>query len=141
MLFSVFSGSSSYTYKSMAELILKDEVYAIAGAAMEVYYTLGTGFLEPVYQEALEIELARRGVPFESQKHLELFYKEIKLTKLYIADLVCYGQIIVELKVLPRLTNIEVAQLINYLKITKMHVGLLINFGARPALEWKRYVS
>ena len=124
----------------MVELILKDEVYAVAGAAMEVYYTLGTGFLEPVYQESMEIELARRSIPFESQRPLDLFYKETKLTKLYIPDLVCYEQIIVELKVLPRLTNIEVAQLINYLKITKIRVGLLMNFGALPKLEWKRYV-
>jgi GxxExxY protein len=124
----------------MAELILKDEVYAIAGAAMEVYYQLGTGFLEPVYQESLQIELAQRRIPFESQKTLELFYKDVKLEKKYIPDFVCYQQIIVEIKVLERLTNIEVAQLMNYLKITKMPVGLLINFGSRPKLEWKRYV-
>lgn len=124
----------------MPELILKDEVYAIAGAAMEVYYQFGTGFLEPVYQQSLQIELARRHIPFEAQKPLDLFYKNVKLEKTYIPDLVCYGQIIVELKVLDRLTNIEVAQLMNYLKITKKHVGLLINFGARPKLEWKRYV-
>lgn len=124
----------------MAELILKDEVYAIAGAAMEVYYQLGTGFLEPVYQEALEIELAHRKIPFESQRSLNLFYKDVKLRKVYIPDFVCYEQIIAEIKVLERLTNIEVAQLINYLKVTKMHVGLLINFGSRPKLEWKRYV-
>ena len=124
----------------MAELILKDEVYAIAGAAMEVYYQLGSGFLEPVYQESLQIELTRRHISFEAQTPLELFYKDVKLEKTYIPDLVCYGQIIVELKVLDRLTNIEVAQLINYLKITKKRVGMLINFGAKPKLEWKRYV-
>ena len=124
----------------MAELILKDEVYEIAGEALEVYYQLGTGFLEPVYQEALELELACRRIPFESQKPLDLFYKDVKLKKEYIPDFVCFSQIIVEIKALERLTNIEVAQLINYLKITKMHVGVLINFGARPKLEWKRYV-
>ena len=124
----------------MSELLLKDEVYAIVGAAMEVYYQLGSGFLEPVYQEALEIELNRRRLPFESQKPLKLFYKNVELKKEYIPDFVCYEQIIVEIKSLERLTNIEVAQLINYLKITKMHVGMLINFGSRPKLEWKRYV-
>ena len=124
----------------MAELILGDEVYAIAGAAMEVYYQLGAGFLESVYQEALEIELARRRIPFEAQKPLDMFYKDVKLKKEYIPDFVCYKQIIVEIKTLERLSNIEVAQIINYLKITKMRVGLLINFGARPKLEWKRYV-
>lgn len=124
----------------MADLILGDEVYAIAGAAMEVYYRLGAGFLEPVYQESLEIEFARRNIAFESQKPLDLFYKDVKLKKEYIPDFVCYEQIIVEIKALERLTNIEVAQLINYLKITKMPVGLLVNFGSRPKLEWKRYV-
>ena len=107
---------------------------------MEVYNKLGTGFVEPVYQEAMEIELRRRGIPFESQKHLSIHYKDVLLVKYYEADLVCYDQIIVELKTLSGLTNIEVAQLINYLKITRMRVGMLINFGSRPSLEWKRYV-
>ncbi len=124
----------------MTELLLRDEVYAVAGAAMEVYYQLGSGFLEAVYQEALEVELSRRRIAFESQKPLKLFYKDVELRKDYIPDFVCFGQIIVEIKSLERLTNIEVAQLINYLKITKMHVGMLVNFGSRPKLEWKRYV-
>ena len=127
-------------FSPVTDIILKDEVYAVVGAAMEVYYTMGIGFLEPVYHEALKIELNRRNIPFESQKLLSLYYKDVELPKLYIPDLICYGQIIVELKVLQGLTNIEVAQLINYLKITKMHVGLLINFGSTPKLEWKRFV-
>ena len=125
----------------MAELILKEEVYAVAGAAMEVYYKLGTGFLEPVYQEALQIELTRRKIPFQSQKPLNIYYKDTLMTKKYIADLVCYEQIIVELKVLPRLSNIEWAQLINYLKISRMRVGMLVNFGSRPHMEWKRVAN
>ena len=124
----------------MAELLFKDEVYAITGAMFEVYKTLGTGFLEPVYQESLAVEFRSRGVPFEREKPLELFYKEARLEKKYVPDFVCFGQIILELKVLPKLTNIEVAQLINYLKITKMKLGILANFGAMPRLEWKRYV-
>jgi GxxExxY protein len=124
----------------MSDIILKDEVYAIVGAAMEVYYTMGIGFLEPVYHEALKVELDRRQIPFESKLPLSLYYKEVELPTLYIPDLVCYGQIIVEIKALQGLTNIEVAQLINYLKITKMHVGLLVNFGGSPKLEWKRFV-
>jgi len=107
---------------------------------MDVYYTMGIGFLEPVYQAAMIVELERRHIPFESQRKLELFYKDVKLKKKYFADFVCYDQIVVELKVIPRLTNIEVAQLLNYLKITRKHLGLLINFGAQPRLEWKRYV-
>lgn len=124
----------------MSESILQDEVYAIAGAAMEVYYSMGTGFLEPVYQEALCVEFSRRGIPFEYEKELDLNYKGTKLSKKYIADFVCFDQVIVELKVVPRLTNIEVAQLLNYLKITKIRVGILANFGSRPKLEWKKYV-
>ena len=124
----------------MAELIYKDEAYAIVGAAMDVYYTLGIGFLEPVYHSAMLIELDRRHIPFESQRELDVFYKGFKLDKKYFPDFVCYEQVVVELKVVPRITNIEVAQLLNYLKITRKHLGLLINFGAQPRLEWKRYV-
>jgi GxxExxY protein len=124
----------------MAELIFKDEVYAIAGAAMDVYYTMGTGFLEPVYHSAMIVELGRRSIPFESELELELYYKNVKLEKLYRADFLCYDQIIVELKVVPRITNIEVAQVMNYMKITRKRVGVLFNFGSRPTLEWKRYV-
>ena len=118
----------------------EDEVYAITGAMFEVYKTLGTGFLEPVYQEALSVEFSLKGIAFEREKPLELFYKNVKLEKKYVADFVCFGQIILELKMLPKLTNIEVAQLINYLKITRMWLGLLANFGGTPRLEWKRYV-
>ena len=124
----------------MGEFILSDETFAIVGAAMEVYYKVGIGFLEPIYQECLEIELTKRKIPFESQKKLSFYYKDIKLRKEYIPDFFCYGQAIVELKVLDRLTNIEVAQILNYLKITKMRVGILINFGSVPKLEWKKYV-
>jgi len=124
----------------MAELIYKDEAYAIVGAAMDVYYTMGIGFTEPVYHAAMAVELGRRRIPFESERKLEVFYKDIRLERKYFADLVCFDEIVVELKVVPRLTNIEVAQLINYLKMTKKRLGLLINFGAHPSLEWKRYV-
>ena len=124
----------------MPELLLKDEVFAVVGAAMEVYWQLGRGFLEPVYQEALEIELGRRRIPYEAQKRLGIFYKGQPLKKEYVADLICYGQIIVELKAIERLSELEMAQLLNYLKATKMHVGLIFNFGSRNKLEWKRLV-
>lgn len=124
----------------MPELILKEEVYAIAGAAMEVYYQLRAGFLEPIYQEALAIEFNGRGIPYEREKRLNIFYKGIELKKVYCPDFLCYGQIILELKAQTRLTGIDEGQIINYLKISHMHVGLLLNFGARPKLEWKRYV-
>ena len=124
----------------MPELILKDEVYEIAGAAMDVYFTLGTGFLEPVYQEAFAIEMLRRKIPFEREKPLDIYYKGNLLTKKYIADFICFDEIILEIKVVPSLTNIEFAQLINYMKITRKRVGILVNFGSRPKLEWKRIV-
>ena len=124
----------------MTELILKNEVYSIIGAAMEVHRCLGAGFLEAVYQEAMEIELASRDIPFEASRVLGIQYKDRLLKKEYIADLVCYRQIIVELKALDCLSGREEAQVLNYLKATGMKLGLLINFGSHPRLEWKRLV-
>ena len=124
----------------MAELIYKDEVYAIVGAAQEVYYQLGTGFLEAVYQEAMEIEMLRRKIPFEPQKQLFINYKGTILKKEYYADFVCYEKIIVELKAEAALCGRDVSQLLNYQKAAKMRVGLLFNFGSVGKLEWKRYV-
>ena len=124
----------------MAELVLKEEVYQIVGAALEVYWRLGRGFLEPIYQEAFQIELGRRGLPFEPQTQLTIEYKGQPLEKKYVADLVCFNQIVVELKACDRLTGIDEAQLLNYMRMTRMRVGLLINFGSQVKLEWKRYV-
>ena len=125
----------------MAELILKNEVYAIVGAAMEVYNELGAGFLEPVFQEALEMELCDRQIPFEPQKELRISYKGRQLTKTYIADGIAYGKIVVELKALTALTTREESQMLNYLKATGFEVGVLLNFGATGKLEWKRIVK
>lgn len=124
----------------MPEIIFKDEAYAIAGAAMEVYYSMGVGFLEPVYQEDLTIEFTKRNIPFERENRLELFYKGTKLNKTYSPDFVCFGKIIVELKVVQQLSGVEESQLINYLKIMKMRLGILANFGSSRKLEWKRLV-
>ena len=121
------------------ELILKEEVYKIVGAAMEVSNELGAGFLEAVYQEALGIELKSRALPFVAQPTITIAYKGRILTKEYVPDFVCYDQIIVEIKAIKELTTIEQAQLLNYLKATGKPVGLLLNFGA-PKLEWKRMV-
>ena len=124
----------------VAELILKDEVYQIVGAAIEVHRQLGRGFLETVYQEALEIELRRRSIPFESQCRLAIHYKGESLRKGYIADLICFGQIIAELKACERLTGTDEAHILNYMKATGKGVGLLFNFGSSVRLEWKRHV-
>ncbi len=125
----------------MTELLHKEEVYAIVGAAMEVYNELGSGFLEPVYQEALEREFALRSIPFESQKGLPIHYKDSLLQKTYITDLLAFQKIIVELKALDRLTTKEESQIINYLKASGLEVGVLLNFGAANGLEWKRLVK
>ena len=125
----------------MKELILKEEVYAIVGAAIEVHRNLGPGFLEAVYQEAMEIELSARGIPFDAQKPIQVRYKGQILNKQYVADLVCFDLIIVELKALNRLSGNEQAQVLNYLKATGFKVGVLINFGSHGKLEWKRFVK
>jgi len=119
------------------ELLLKDEVYAIVGAAMEVSNELGSGFLEAVYQEALGIELEERGIPFTAQVPIEVYYKARRLAKEYIPDFICFDQVIVEIKALKQLTSLEEAQLLNYLKASGKPVGVLLNFGS-PRLEWKR---
>ena len=122
------------------ELILKDEVYQIVGAAMEVSNELGNGFLEAVYQEALGIEFDQRQIPYTPQQRITISYKNTTLKKEYIADYVCFEQVIVEIKAIQSISRIEEAQLLNYLKATGFPVGLLINFGT-PKLEWKRYAN
>ena len=121
-------------------LIYRDETYAIVGAAMDVYYRLGCGFLEPVYQEALEIELGFREIPFTAQQELPIKYKDITLKKYYKADFVCFGKIIVEIKAVAALSPVDWAQLLNYMKASGFRVGLLFNFGSHGRLEYKRLV-
>ena len=107
---------------------------------MAISNTLGCGFLEAVYQEVMEIELAENGIPFEPQKTIQISYKGRILEKEYIADFLCYEKIIVEIKAIKKITEIEEAQLLNYLKATKLPLGLIINFGGKK-LEWKRYAN
>jgi GxxExxY protein len=113
--------------------------YAIIGSAMEVHRTLGLGFLEAVYHEALQIELELQHIPYASEVALPITYKNVKLKTTYRADFICYESIIVEIKALKNLTGTEESQLINYLKATNLELGLLINFG-HTSLEYKRYV-
>jgi GxxExxY protein len=108
---------------------------------MAVYNELRPGFLEGVYHEAMEIELRERSIPFASYVPLTITYMGQKLNKHYVADIVAYDQIVVELKALNRLTSIEEAQLLNFLKVTGYRLGLLINFGRQPDLEWKRMIK
>ena len=121
----------SYLYES--------ETYRIIGAMMEVHKTLGCGFLEVVYQEALALEFESQKIPFDKEKKLLLFYKGIQLEKHYVADFVCFDKIIVELKALSALTTTHDSIMINYLKTTKLKVGLLANFGEQ-SLKYKRMI-
>jgi GxxExxY protein len=120
-------------------LLYRNEVYQTVGAAMEVHNELGCGFLEAVYHEAMEKELAQRNIPFTSQTNLTLTYKGLPLSKSYIADLVVFSKIIVELKAVDRLMSVDEAQVLNYLKATGMQVGLFFNFGS-ASLQWKRLI-
>ena len=121
-------------------LLCKDEVYRLIGAAMEVYNVLGTGFLEAVYQEALEHELRLRNIPFVSQSAIRIRYKDKVLEHTYKPDLLAFEKIVVELKAIDKIGNNEIAQLLNYLRATDYEVGIIINFGAKQDLEWKRMI-
>lgn len=125
--------------ETMKQKIEDAQTYAVIGAAMEVHRELGNGFLEAVYQEALEIELELRGIPFEREKQLPIDFKGRRLKTCYRADFLCYGKIVVETKALQSMTGNDEAQLINYLKASRTHRGLLLNFGAR-SLQTKRLV-
>jgi GxxExxY protein len=121
------------------ELLYKDEAYNIIGVAMTVHNELGPGFLETVYQEAMEVEFAAENIPFKREYPIAIYYKNKPLSKFYIADFICYGKIIVELKALSALNSEHQAQILNYLKATKLELGLLINFGSSK-LEYKRII-
>lgn len=112
---------------------------ALLHAAVEVHRQLGQGFLEAVYQEALALEFALQKIPFQREAEIPIRYKGQILTSSYRADFVCYGAIIVEVKPLLKLTSIEQAQILNYLKATGFHTGLVLNFGT-GILESRRYV-
>jgi len=111
----------------------------IIGTAMEVHKTLRNGFLESVYEAAMAIELDLQKIPFERQKPIDVFYKG-KLAKQFFCDFVIEGKVLVELKVIKRLSETEKSQVLNYLKATGLSLALLINFGA-PSLEFKRIIN
>ena len=123
----------------MSDFLYKSETYEIIGAAIAVHNELGCGFLEAVYQEALELEFQSRNIPYQREARLDIYYKGQLLKKHYEADFICYDKVIVELKALSALTSENESQLLNYLKATRLKVGLLINFG-RKSLEHKRMV-
>ncbi len=121
-------------------LIYSDLTYTINGAAFHVYNKLGHGFLEAVYQEALEIEFQRRGIPYEREKELRIIYDGVELKQTYKADFVCYEKIIVELKAVNALEDVHRSQVYNYLHATGYKLGLLYNFGCSGGLEKERII-
>ena len=120
------------------KMIFPHEAYEIIGAAMEVHNTLGQGFLESVYQEALEIEMRKRNIPFTSQSKIQILYKDVPMEHYFVADFVCYDKIIVELKSVSAVLPEHEAQIINYLRATGFKLGILLNFN-EESLFFKRY--
>jgi GxxExxY protein len=125
---------------SIDKIVYKEESFKIIGACMKVHRSLGAGFLEAVYEEALEKEFQIQQIPYKKQVKLELFYDNQKLQKHYRADFVCYDTIILEIKAVAQIPIAFNAQLKNYLKCTKMELGMLINFGT-PSLTYKRILN
>ena len=119
------------------KMLFKDESYQIIGAAMEVHRQLGCGFVEAVYQEALEDELQLRNIPYEREKELDITYKGKVLSKTFKADFICYGNIILELKAVKEFTDEHYAQIYNYLRASNLELGILINFGS-ASIEYHR---
>ena len=124
---------------SEGEFLYKELTGKIIGAAMEVHSTLGCGFLESVYEEALAVEFDLQNIPFERQKPLDVFYKE-KNVKQFVCDFLVADNVLVELKAIKELTGVEMAQVVNYLRATNLKLGLLLNFGA-PSLQYKRVIN
>ena len=122
------------------KIIYRNESYKIQGAIFEVYKIIGPGFLEAVYQECLEKEFALRNIPFRSQVEINLNYKDIPLIQAYRADFICFDSIIVEIKAVSGISDIHKAQLLNYLKATRLKLGLLVNFSSFPKVWIERIV-
>ncbi|WP_333877387.1 GxxExxY protein [Methylobacter sp.] len=122
------------------EVWSRNECNQIQRAVFDVYRQMGCGLMEAVYQECLEKELLKRGIPFVARQEFKLFYKNEALLQTYVADFICYESIVVEIKALSTTTGAHKTQVLNYLEITGMRVGLLINFGSCPKATIERIV-
>ena len=122
------------------KILYKEESFAIIGACMKVHRALGAGFLEAVYEEAVEREFQNLKIPFERQVKLSLYYDNELMKKQYRADFICYDEIIVEIKAVALIPTAFYSQLQNYLKCTNMELGMLINFGT-SSLTYKRMIN
>ena len=120
------------------KLILKDEVFLIVGSAIEVLNGIGHGLHEKPYENSLVVEFGLRNIPVRQQESFDVLYKGNKVG-LFRPDLIAYDSIIVDAKVIDRITDVERGQMLNYLKITKLRVGVILNFKY-PKLEWERIV-
>ena len=118
--------------------LYKDETHKVIGCSMEVINALGHGLLEKPYENALIVEFKLQGIPFQQQPHFPVIYKSVQVGK-YIPDIIAFNKIIIDTKTIERIGNTEKGQMINYLKITGLRVGLIINFK-HPKLEWKRVI-
>ena len=125
----------------MADVLYKDESYRIIGACFEVYKDKGCGFHEPIYQECLGLEFGMQNIPAIGKPRLEMAYKGRRLEQRFEPDYVCFGKIVVELKALTHLADEHSSQVMNYLKATGFKLGLLVNFGHHPRLEYLRIVA
>ena len=125
--------------ETIMNYLFKEETYEIIGSAQDVHKELGSGFLEVVYQDALEIEFQRRNIIYRREYPLPIFYRDIRLKRNYSADFLCYDKIIVETKAVKSLTSDFYAQIMHYLKATRLKLGLLINFG-ESSLKVKRVI-
>ena len=124
----------------MDNLVFKEESYAIIGAAMEVHSQLGCGFIEKVYQDALEIEFGLKGIPYNREKHLPILYKGQQIKHDYYADFICFDKIVIECKAVSEILDIHKAQTLNYMKINNLKLGIIINFS-QQSLEYKRIIN
>lgn len=120
------------------KLLLKEEVFQVVGCAMEVLNTLGHGLLEKPYENALVVELGLRGISYKQQPRFDVIYKGVKVGD-YVPDLIVFDKIVVDAKTIERITDVERGQILNYLKITQLKVGLILNFK-KPKLESERLV-
>jgi GxxExxY protein len=122
------------------DLVFREESYQVMGGCFEVYKEMGCGFLEAVYQECLELEFTAQGIPFRPQAELALRYKGKLLKQTYVPDFILFEKIVLEIKAVSELTDEHRAQVLNYLKATGYRLGLLVNFGHYPKVEWERIV-
>ena len=120
------------------KLLLKDETHQILGCAFDVLNEFGHGLIVKIYENALVVEFRLRGMPFDQQRRFPVLYKPVQVGE-FVPDLIAFGAVIVDTKVIDRITDHELGKMVNYLRIAKLRVGLVIDFK-HPRLQWERVV-